>query len=83
MTTNVNINGVREPSFKRSVLIANTPDMPITSRDASIYTGITIAEYMRDMGSNVVLSADSISRWAEALREVSNRLNEIPGGGLH
>lgn len=65
--------------MKRTVLIANTSDMPVAAREASIYTGITIAEYFRDMGYNVALMADSTSRWAEALREMSGRLEEMPG----
>lgn len=68
-----------EPLMKRTVLIANTSNMPVAAREASIYTGITIAEYFRDMGYNVSLSADSTSRWAEALREISGRLEEMPG----
>ncbi len=65
--------------MERTVLIANTSDMPVAAREASIYTGITIAEYFRDMGYNVALMADSTSRWAEALREMSSRLQEMPG----
>ena len=65
--------------MERTVLIANTSDMPVAAREASIYTGITIAEYFRDMGYSVALMADSTSRWAEALREMSGRLEEIPG----
>lgn len=65
--------------MKRTVLIANTSDMPVAAREASIYTGITIAEYFRDMGYDVALMADSTSRWAEALREMSGRLEEMPG----
>lgn len=65
--------------MNRTVLIANTSDMPVAAREASIYTGITIAEYYRDMGYNVALMADSTSRWAEALREMSGRLEEMPG----
>ena len=65
--------------MKRTVLIANTSDMPVAAREASIYTGITIAEYFRDMGYTVALMADSTSRWAEALREMSGRLEEMPG----
>ena len=65
--------------MKRTVLIANTSDMPVAAREASIYTGITIAEYFRDMGYSVALMADSTSRWAEALREMSGRLEEMPG----
>ena len=68
-----------EPLMKRTVLIANTSNMPVAAREASIYTGITIAEYFRDMGYNVALTADSTSRWAEALREMSSRLEEMPG----
>lgn len=68
-----------EPLMKRIVLIANTSDMPVAAREASIYTGITIAEYFRDMGYNVAIMADSSSRWAEALREMSGRLEEMPG----
>ena len=65
--------------MKRTVLIANTSDMPVAAREASIYTGITIAEYFRDMGYAVAVIADSTSRWAEALREMSGRLEEMPG----
>ena len=65
--------------MERTVLIANTSDMPFAAREASIYTGITIAEYFRDMGYSVALMADSTSRWAEALREMSGRLEEMPG----
>jgi len=68
-----------EALMKRTVLIANTSDMPVAAREASIYTGITIAEYYRDMGYNVAIMADSTSRWAEALREMSGRLEEMPG----
>ena len=68
-----------EPLMKRTVLIANTSDMPVAAREASIYTGITIAEYYRDMGYKVAIMADSTSRWAEALREMSGRLEEMPG----
>ncbi len=68
-----------EPLMKRTVLIANTSDMPVAAREASIYTGITIAEYFRDMGYSVAIIADSTSRWAEALREMSGRLEEMPG----
>ena len=67
------------PLMKRTILIANTSDMPVAAREASIYTGITIAEYFRDMGYSVSLMADSTSRWAEALREMSGRLEEMPG----
>ena len=68
-----------ETLMKRTVLIANTSDMPVAAREASIYTGITIAEYFRDMGYSVAVIADSTSRWAEALREMSGRLEEMPG----
>lgn len=68
-----------ESLMKRTVLIANTSDMPVAAREASIYTGITIAEYFRDMGYKVAVMADSTSRWAEALREMSGRLEEMPG----
>ena len=68
-----------QPLMKRTILIANTSDMPVAAREASIYTGITIAEYFRDMGYNVAIMADSTSRWAEALREMSGRLEEMPG----
>lgn len=68
-----------QPLMKRTVLIANTSDMPVAAREASIYTGITIAEYFRDMGYCVAIMADSTSRWAEALREMSGRLEEMPG----
>ena len=68
-----------ESLMKRTVLIANTSDMPVAAREASIYTGITIAEYYRDMGYSVAVIADSTSRWAEALREMSGRLEEMPG----
>lgn len=68
-----------EPLMKRTILIANTSDMPVAAREASVYTGITIAEYFRDMGYSVALMADSTSRWAEALREMSGRLEEMPG----
>ncbi len=68
-----------EDLMRRTVLVANTSDMPVAAREASIYTGITIAEYFRDMGYNVAIMADSTSRWAEALREMSGRLEEMPG----
>ena len=68
----------RPPLMERTVLIANTSNMPVAAREASIYTGITIAEYYRDMGYHVALMADSTSRWAEALREISGRLEEMP-----
>jgi len=68
-----------EPLMKRTILIANTSNMPVAAREASVYTGITIAEYFRDMGYSVALMADSTSRWAEAMREMSGRLEEMPG----
>ncbi len=68
-----------KPLMERTVLIANTSNMPVAAREASVYTGITIAEYFRDMGYRVALMADSTSRWAEALREISGRLGEMPG----
>ena len=68
-----------ESLMKRTVLIANTSNMPVAAREASVYTGMTIAEYFRDMGYNVALMADSTSRWAEAMREISSRLEEMPG----
>jgi len=68
-----------EPLMKRTVMIANTSNMPVAAREASVYTGITIAEYYRDMGYSVALMADSTSRWAEAMREISGRLEEMPG----
>ncbi|HEC88882.1 MAG TPA: V-type ATP synthase subunit A, partial [Thermoplasmata archaeon] len=67
------------PLMERTILIANTSNMPVAAREASIYTGITLAEYYRDMGYDVALMADSTSRWAEALREISGRLEEMPG----
>ena len=67
------------PLMERTVLIANTSNMPVAAREASVYTGITIAEYFRDMGYNVAVMADSTSRWAEAMREMSGRLEEMPG----
>ena len=63
----------------RTVLVVNTSNMPVAAREASIYTGITIAEYYRDMGYDVLMLADSTSRWGEALREISGRLEEMPG----
>jgi V-type H+-transporting ATPase subunit A len=68
----------QEPIMKRTTLVANTSNMPVAAREASIYTGITLAEYFRDQGSNVAMMADSTSRWAEALREISGRLAEMP-----
>ncbi|TAL51731.1 MAG: V-type ATP synthase subunit A, partial [Nanoarchaeota archaeon] len=67
------------PLMNRTVLVANTSNMPVAAREASIYTGVTIAEYYRDMGYDVALMADSTSRWAEAMREISSRLEEMPG----
>jgi len=74
-----NIGGREVPIMKRTCLVANTSNMPVAAREASIYTGITLAEYYRDMGYNVAMMADSTSRWAEALREISGRLGEMPG----
>lgn len=68
-----------KPLMKRTVLVANTSNMPVAAREASVYTGITLAEYYRDMGYKVALMADSTSRWAEAMREISGRLEEMPG----
>jgi len=70
--------GRQEPIMKRTTLVANTSNMPVAAREASIYTGITLAEYWRDQGTNVSMMADSTSRWAEALREISGRLAEMP-----
>jgi len=72
------VNGIDESIMKRTTLVANTSNMPEAAREASIYTGITLAEYFRDMGYNVSMMADSTSRWAEALREISGRLAEMP-----
>lgn len=69
------------PLMERTVLIANTSNMPVAAREASIYTAITISEYYRDMGYNVALMADSTSRWAEAMREIAARMNELPSEG--
>ncbi|GAP90539.1 putative V-type proton ATPase catalytic subunit A [Rosellinia necatrix] len=74
----IEVEGRREPIMKRTTLIANTSNMPVAAREASIYTGITVAEYFRDQGMNVAMMADSSSRWAEALREISGRLGEMP-----
>src|SRR3989337_1475059 len=74
----ITIDGRKEPIMKRTCLIANTSNMPVAAREASIYTGITVAEYFRDQGKNVAMMADSTSRWAEALRELSGRLGEMP-----
>lgn len=71
-------NGKEEPIMKRTALVANTSNMPVAAREASIYTGITLSEYFRDQGQNVAMMADSSSRWAEALREISGRLAEMP-----
>lgn len=72
------VNGRKEPIMKRTTLVANTSNMPVAAREASIYTGITLAEYFRDQGKHVAMIADSSSRWAEALREISGRLGEMP-----
>jgi V-type H+-transporting ATPase subunit A len=72
------IKGKTYDIMKRTCLVANTSNMPVAAREASIYTGITLAEYFRDMGFNVAMMADSTSRWAEALREISGRLAEMP-----
>lgn len=74
----IEVNGVQEPIMKRTTLVANTSNMPVAAREASIYTGITLSEYFRDQGRNVAMMADSSSRWAEALREISGRLAEMP-----
>ena len=74
----IDVDGRQEPIMKRTTLIANTSNMPVAAREASIYTGITVAEYFRDQGLNVAMMADSSSRWAEALREISGRLGEMP-----
>ncbi|KAF2871166.1 ATP synthase alpha/beta family, nucleotide-binding domain-containing protein [Massariosphaeria phaeospora] len=74
----IEVNGKQEPIMKRTTLIANTSNMPVAAREASIYTGITVAEYFRDQGKDVAMMADSSSRWAEALREISGRLGEMP-----
>merc|ERR1712113_940945 len=74
----VKINGKDTPIMLRTCLVANTSNMPVAAREASIYTGITLAEYFRDQGMNVAMMADSTSRWAEALREISGRLGEMP-----
>merc|ERR1712187_122547 len=72
------IDGKEEAIMQRTTLVANTSNMPVAAREASIYTGVTTAEYFRDMGYNVAMMADSTSRWAEALREISGRLAEMP-----
>ncbi|KND93652.1 V-type proton ATPase catalytic subunit A [Tolypocladium ophioglossoides CBS 100239] len=74
----IEVDGRKEPIMKRTTLIANTSNMPVAAREASIYTGITVAEYFRDQGLDVAMMADSSSRWAEALREISGRLGEMP-----
>ena len=74
----VELDGQMHSIMKRTCLIANTSNMPVAAREASIYTGITLAEYFRDMGYDVAMMADSTSRWAEALREISGRLAEMP-----
>jgi len=74
----IEVEGRKEPIMKRTTLIANTSNMPVAAREASIYTGITVAEYFRDQGMDVAMMADSSSRWAEALREISGRLGEMP-----
>ena len=74
----IDFNGEKHCVMKRTCLVANTSNMPVAAREASIYTGITLAEYFRDMGKNVAMIADSTSRWAEALREISGRLAEMP-----
>lgn len=74
----VEVDGEKHCIMKRTCLVANTSNMPVAAREASIYTGITLAEYFRDMGYNVAMMADSTSRWAEALREISGRLAEMP-----
>lgn len=71
-------DGREEPIMKRTALVANTSNMPVAAREASIYTGITLSEYFRDQGQDVAMMADSTSRWAEALREISGRLAEMP-----
>ena len=77
-TLSITHNGREENIMKRTMLVANTSNMPVAAREASIYTGITLAEYFRDQGKNVAMMADSTSRWAEALREISGRLAEMP-----
>lgn len=75
------IKGKEESIMQRTCLVANTSNMPVAAREASVYTGITLAEYYRDMGYNISMMADSTSRWAEALREISGRLAEMPADG--
>merc|ERR1712032_1346541 len=74
----MDVDGKEIGVMKRTALVANTSNMPVAAREASIYTGITLAEYYRDMGKNIAMMADSTSRWAEALREISGRLGEMP-----
>lgn len=74
------VDGREESIMLRTTLVANTSNMPVAAREASIYTGITLSEYFRDQGLNVAMMADSTSRWAEALREISGRLAEMPAG---
>ena len=74
----IEVNGKQESIMQRTTLVANTSNMPVAAREASIYTGITLAEYFRDQGKDVAMMADSTSRWAEALREISGRLAEMP-----
>jgi V-type H+-transporting ATPase subunit A len=74
----IDFNGKQVGVMNRTCLVANTSNMPVAAREASIYTGITLAEYFRDMGYNVAMMGDSTSRWAEALREISGRLAEMP-----
>lgn len=81
-TLSIEIQGRKESIMKRTTLVANTSNMPVAAREASIYTGITLSEYFRDQGKNVAMMADSTSRWAEALREISGRLAEMPAGKL-
>ena len=76
------VEGKEVSIMERTTLVANTSNMPVAAREASIYTGITLAEYFRDMGYNVAMMADSTSRWAEALREISGRLAEMPAGSV-
>lgn len=75
------VDGEEIGIMNRTTLVANTSNMPVAAREASIYTGITLAEYFRDMGYNISMMADSTSRWAEALREISGRLAEMPADG--
>lgn len=74
----INFKGKEENIMQRTCLVANTSNMPVAAREASIYTGITLSEYFRDMGYDVSMMADSTTRWAEALREISGRLGEMP-----